>query len=336
MSFAHLNIFDSSTLNSLLQVRKGEHRLGQRLRLLDRKVEDLPALVKKGVRFAILGIPECIGPLGNGGKAGAENAFRAFLPYLLNVQSNRFLDGKELVLLGEVDLVDLQTEALQLDPNSDYYFQKLHLMCERIDERVQPIIEQIVAHGIIPIIIGGGHNNALPIISGVAAQRGPVNVLNFDAHADFRALEGRHSGNGFSYAMQRKVLNAYAVFGLHQNYNSENMLKSMDSSQGVKYTFLEDIQYTDKLLLSSIEFLQSRDCPIGLEVDMDAIRMMPSSALSPSGFSLEQMRYFVRKTTTALKPVYLHLAEAAPKTKEEEFVAGKSLAYLVTDFIKSS
>jgi arginase family enzyme len=29
-----------------------------------------------------------------------------------------------------------------------------------------------------------------------------VNAINFDAHSDFRILEGRHSGNGFSYAYE--------------------------------------------------------------------------------------------------------------------------------------
>jgi len=335
MSELKLTIFQQTELDSLVQIRKGEHRLGQRLKLLKGSMKDLSDLSKKGVKFAILGIPECIGPLGNAGKSGAEHAFKAFIECFVNVQSNRFLDGKEIVLIGQVDLEDLQREALKLDPASDYYFQKLHLMCETIDERVQPIVQKIVSCGVVPIVIGGGHNNALPIISAIAAQKGPLNVLNFDAHADFRALEGRHSGNGFSYAMQRKVLNKYAVFGLHQNYNAENMLKSMDSTDQVKYTFLEDIQYADKLLLSSIEFLQSKDAEVGLEVDLDAIRYMPSSAMSPSGFSLEQIRYFVRKTTKALDPTYLHLAEAAPKTKEEHLMVGKALSYLVTDFVKS-
>ena len=53
----------------------------------------------------------------------------------------------------------------------------------------------------IPIIVGGGHNNAYGIIKGSAlALNKKINVLNIDAHADFRPLEGRHSGNGFSYA----------------------------------------------------------------------------------------------------------------------------------------
>lgn len=331
-----LDIFSHADLKSLLKLRKGEKRLGQQVRLLEDGIKSLQKAANKGVKYAVLGVPESIGPMGNSGQSGAEHGFDAFLSSFLNIQSNRFLDGKEVLLLGEVQLGDLQEKALDLNPSSDYFSQKLHLMCETIDERVEPIVRLIVEHGLIPILIGGGHNNALPIITGVANILGPINVLNFDAHADFRALEGRHSGNGFSYAMQRKKLSKYAVFGLHQNYNGENMLKSMDALESVKYTFMEDIQYADRLLLDSIEFLSDEGRARGIEVDMDAIRYMPSSAISPSGFCLEQMRYFLRKSTQALSPKYLHIAEAAPKTEAERHLVGKALAYLVTDFMKNA
>jgi formiminoglutamase len=36
------------------------------------------------------------------------------------------------------------------------------------------------------------------------------------------------------------------------------------------------------------------------------------------------------------KVQYLHLPEAAPKNEKEEAIVGKTLAYLVTDFIKAN
>jgi len=335
MAELKLNIFNEKALKAVQHLRKGEHRLGQKIKLLENDLDELSTLSKKGVRFAILGVPESIGPMGNGGLGGAENGYEAFLKSFVNVQSNRFLDGKEVVLIGHVELTDLQQQADELDKTSDYFLQKLHLLCEAVDERVEVVVSQIARHGLTPIVIGGGHNNSLPIISGIASHLGKLNVLNIDAHADYRSLEGRHSGNGFSYAVQRQVLNKYAVFGLHQNYNGEHMLKAMDASGMVKSTFMEDIQYADKQLLDSIEFLEGEE-KMGLEIDMDAIRYMPSSAISPSGFSLEQMRYFLRKVSQAMHPCYLHLAEAAPSNEDEQKLVGKALSYLVTDFIKNA
>jgi formiminoglutamase len=70
-----------------------------------------------------------------------------------------------------------------------------------------------------PII--GGHNNSYGNIKGTALAKGkPVNAINFDAHSDFRILEGRHSGNGFSYAYEEGFLKKF-YFGLHENYTSK-------------------------------------------------------------------------------------------------------------------
>ena len=89
------------------------------------------------------------------------------------------------------------------------------------------LIFKIVSAGKTPIVIGGGHNNAYGNIKGTSlALNKPINVINFDAHTDFRALEGRHSGNGFSYAFQEGFLNNYFIFGIHENYSSKAVLNA--------------------------------------------------------------------------------------------------------------
>ena len=52
---------------------------------------------------------------------------------------------------------------------------------------------------------------------------------------------------------------------------------------------------------------------MGIEIDMDAIAYMPSSAFSPSGWSLDQIRTLLLKLGH-IKPqiAYLNLTEAAP------------------------
>ena len=80
---------------------------------------------------------------------------------------------------------------------------------------------------------------------------------------------------------------------------------------------------------------QISDVSLGVELDMDAIIDMPSSAFTPSGFSLEEARKYVIKCAKSKKAAYLHLPEAAPKNEREEAIVGKALAYLVSDFIKS-
>ncbi len=334
-----IQILSTEEVRSITRTRKGETKIGECVKLLpsfDAKV--LAEFSKSGSKFCLVGIPECIGVLGNQGNAGTENAWNAFLTAFLNVQSNRFLSGFEFVIAGQIEVSDLQAQAMEIDKGADYFLQKMHVLCEALDASVTPIIETIAKSGLIPIVIGGGHNNAYPIIKGVAQALGRkrgIHAINLDAHADYRSLEGRHSGNGFSYAKHGRFLDKYFVFGLHQSYNGEQMLKALDTTQNVRYHFLEDIEYMDKDLSEALSFVFDEHVPCGIELDMDAIRLMPSSAITPSGFSLEQARQFVRKSSKTLNSAYLHLPEAAPKSSAEQISVGKSLTYLVTDFVKA-
>ena len=68
----------------------------------------------------------------------------------------------------------------------------------------------------------------------------------------------------------------------------------------------------------------------GLELDCDAIALFPSSAVSPSGFSLNEVRNMVRKVAESKNCQYFHLCEAIPSAS---YPTGKALALLVSDFL---
>jgi formiminoglutamase len=195
----------------------------------------------------------------------------------------------------------------------------------------------------IPILIGGGHNNAFPLLMGSSrAFKDSLNAINCDPHADFRPLEGRHSGNGFSYAMNEGALNKYFILGLHQNYNSKSiyqMFKRFNKDEvKISWTYFDNWIYGKSSLKQDIEtgIQFVKDKKVGLELDMDSIAYMPSSALGPSGIQLNEARVYITECATNLDVAYLHLTEAAPENSLEEKIVGKSLSYLVCDFIKNT
>src|SRR5690606_22050440 len=144
------------------------------------------------------------------------------------IQHNKFCKGNQLAIIGHLDVSEEMEAAKNLDFNIIDDRLALSQLVEKIDKEVSHIIFSIVKAGKIPIIIGGGHNNAYGNIKGTALANGkPVNAVNFDAHSDFRILEGRHSGNGFSYAYEEGFLKKYFIFGLHENYTSKNVLDSI-------------------------------------------------------------------------------------------------------------
>ena len=323
-----LELINRYSLKQLISFRKDETKLGEQLQTIDScTVAELKSLDAK---YVLIGISEDIGPRANSGKAGAASAWDAFLPKFVNMQSNRYLDGSECILLGKLSLNQL-CESEKLDD--------LRAATEAMDEVVTKILSRIYDAKKIPIIIGGGHNNSYNNIKALALANPekPVNCINLDPHADFRALEGRHSGNGFSYAHAEGFLKKYAIVGLHESYNSEYLFTELDN-KGVSYSTYEDIFIREKITLKeAIEnALQSINLSLfGVEVDLDAVENIASSAQTPSGISVANTRNFIHKAASNHNAAYLHLCEAAPSLSQQPDQVGKLLAYLATDFIKS-
>src|SRR5690606_17036746 len=193
MKFCTREILQRKTLE-----RSGEVKLGQSIACLSNgdNLDDLPKYVKGGIKYALIGIPESIGIRGNFGRSGAERAWDCFLNSFLNMQSNHFMPGGDIICLGQVYTDELQAEADRMEFGSQDYIVNLRDLCARLDDLVHPVITKVVAAGLIPIIIGGGHNNVYPILKGFnnsSLYKEGVNCINCDAHADFRSLEGRHS-----------------------------------------------------------------------------------------------------------------------------------------------
>ena len=334
----HIETYSLEKFTSLIALRKGEVKLGERIHYYNEKT-DLSALTKRGVQFALLGIPESIGVMANHGRPGAERSWSSFLKYFLNIQNNRFLDGGRILCLGHLKVDILQQKALEVPKGDNQYITKLRQLCQSLDQIVAPVIQTLVHAGLVPIIIGGGHNNSYPIIKGSAEAletKNGVACLNLDAHADFRPMEGRHSGNCFSYAFYQRYLSRYHVMGLHESYNSESMLKNMDLESAISYQMVEELDDFDQALDQALHQLGHGPDRVGLELDMDSIAGMPSSAFTPYGVTIGNARDYVRKAAKSLNPLYLHLAEASIQNiSYDQATVGKTLALLATDFIKS-
>ena len=314
--------FQQSTKDMVLSYflqREGEVKLGEKLSVFS----DLDSFAGK---YVVLGVKEDVGPRANLGLSGSDAGYACFLKRFLNMQSNSFLSGEEVLLMGEVR-VSLVIDELGA----------LRKGVEELDDLLVSLLVPIYERGLVPILVGGGHNNAYSLIKACSLVQGAaINVVNCDPHADFRPLEGRHSGNSFSYAMQEGWLANYAVLGLHQQYNSQSMLERLAEKE-CYVTFFEEYLTGERDFIVDIEDVlrQISDVSLGVELDMDAIIGMPSSAFTPSGFTLEEVRRYVIKCAKSKKAAYLHLPESAPKNEREEAIVGKALAYLVSDFVKS-
>jgi len=340
-----MNWTDSWTLLSRKEVdaitsaRKGEVKVGQRVQVADADL--LESIQNTTARYVMIGIPEDIGVRANKGVAGAASGWMATLKAFVNRQSNNYFNGSEVLVLGYLDNKELMAQAKMLDSSIDQDLEKLRDLTAQIDDLVWPLIKEITAKGKTAIVVGGGHNNAYGCLKGSAlGLEKPIDCVNIDPHGDFRALEGRHSGNGFSYAYNEGHLNRYAVFGLHQGYNSAEMLDRMRVPNKLWYISYEDILFGSLPYLDHWRELWTRfdRDKVGLEIDMDSISDFPTSASTLNGWTINEVRQMIHALKNFRGQIpYLHLAESAPSLDpNSEGRVGKAMAQFLVDFIQTN
>jgi len=337
----HLNVYTREHILAVTRRRNEELKVGEQVCCIADPADWESGLSKSQARFVLLGIPEDIGVRANYGRGGSHTAWKPALDSFLNQQSNPFLNGNEVLVLGHIHTEDLMKQAETIDTKDAEGMDRLRALVTEVDQRVAPVIRAIVSAGKIPLIVGGGHNNAYGNIRGAAEAKGEaINVINCDPHTDFRPLEGRHSGNGFSYAFSENFLNRYSVCFMHEQYNTNTVLREFAAQPSRLYfssyedVFVKESLSYAKALKQNISFVKEKPC--GVEIDLDAITNVPSSAKTSSGISPVQARQYVYQCGRQLQALYLHIAEGAPVLAhlKADNKTGKLIAYLLSDFIK--
>jgi formiminoglutamase len=344
----YFKFYTRQDILAVTKVRRFETKLGERVQVVADPKDFEASLKDPKVKFVIFGIPEDIGVRANFGVGGTGTAWEPFLHSFLNIQSNDFLDGSDILLLGRFDFTEI--EAL-IESNAHNFEEKVDAYrhaANQVDEAVEPLVKLVTQYNKTPIAIGGGHNNAYPLIKGAAkglykAGQIPlasINCINLDAHADFRPLEGRHSGNSFSYAEEDGFLQKYCVIGIHENYLTQNIWMDV-----VNNPFIDFITYEDIFIHEKKNFLEAiahattftEDTYTGIELDLDCIENTLSSAATPSGVEPLHARQYISYASADSKTAYLHICEGASRLSDgrSSETTGKLIAYLVSDFLKA-
>ncbi|MGJ5641049.1 formimidoylglutamase [Formosa sp. S-31] len=334
-----LVLFTESDLKALTQYRALETKFGENVITLSSSSNIYEQLKTLDVEYVLIGLPEDVGIFANMGVSGTSGAWHCTIKNLLNIQKNQFTNPNKLLILGHLNF-DKELEKLQgLDQSSPKHISKAQKMVKKIDKAVTQLIFEITKAGKTPIIIGGGHNNAYGNIKGTAlALNKPINAINLDAHSNFRQDKGRHSGNGFTFAYTEGFLKDYFIFGMHEDYTSENTFKTLNKLKHIQYNTYEDIEIKQntsfkKELLFALNHIEAR--PFGIEIDVDAIQNVGSSAMTPSGFSVKKARQFVHFFGKHPQVKYLHISEAIPLSENDNQIA-KLICYLITDFMRAN
>ena len=339
--------YDKKEVLSRTHMRRYETKLGEII--LCNATQDIEKVIAETeAKYVLFGIPEDIGVKANLGKGGADSAWFPFLESFLSIQSNDFLSGENIFLAGHFDFSHAEKLINVNAANEDEKIAAYRSLVSRIDDSVEELVKIICQNQKIPIIVGGGHNNAYPAIKGAAKglykaeqiQLAQINCVNLDAHTDYRSLEGRHSGNAFRYADEDGYLNKYCIVGVHENYLQQNVWMDI-----VNNPFIDFISYEDIFIHEKRNFIQAvahatgftEDNYTGIELDLDSIENVLSSASTPSGITPLHARQYLNFAAVDSKVAYVHISEGASKCDngETSFSTGKLISYLVSDFVKA-
>ncbi|MCC6288259.1 MAG: arginase family protein [Chitinophagaceae bacterium] len=347
MSYPHFKFYNRQDILSITRLRHFETKLGECIQhLQDKPLAE--ALSQSKAQYVIVGIPEDIGVQANYGVGGTETIWLPFLQALCNMQSTDAFTGEEVILSGYFDFSDIKSIITANAKSQDELIDACrHAVANIIDNEVEDLVKVIISAGKIPVVIGGGHNNAYPLIKGAAKSLQKagklsgtaINVINADAHSGYRIAEGRHSGNSFRYAMEEGFLKKYAVIGLQENYNSQRVIDDLYSNIHIQYSSFEDISLREKLnfrqaIVQAISFTE--ESFTGIELDMDCIEQMCTSASNAFGFTALQARQYINFTAYYPNIAYLHICEGAAQliNGQSNTFAAKLVSELVSDFIK--
>ncbi|GLB54200.1 arginase [Neptunitalea chrysea] len=336
-----LKTYNFPKIDSFIRHREGEIKLGEKVDYINDNETIESQLELSKAKFVVLGIPENFGIKAGLGVRNASYTWEASLKALLNVQNNKFNKGKKLLILGHLDFSEEEKKAVTIDTETDAGIKELKGIVDGIDKEVTFWIQKIVGYGKTPIIIGGGQNNAYGIIKGCAlALNKPLNVINFDAHSDLLKMNGRHSGNAFSYTLKEGFLKKYYMFGLQENHIPKYVVNTIkNNKEYIKYTTFEELfirreKGMEFELNRAYDFVKT--APFGVEVDCDAMTNFPADATSLNGFTPREIRRSVVQFSKSSNTTYLHISEATPdiSDKYELQRVGTFISCLITDFIR--
>ncbi len=333
---------------TLTKIRRFETKLGERVQIISNKDQLEQSLEQSKAAYVLFGIPEDLGVKANEGIGGSDTAWFPFLSSFLNIQSNDFFSGEEVLLLGHFDFTDAESLIEENAHNHEEKLEAYRHAVHMIDEEVEQLAKIITSKGKIPIAVGGGHNNAYPLIKGSSKglhkagliPLAQINCINLDAHTDYRPAEGRHSGNAFRYAEDDGYLQKYCVIGVHENYIPQNVWMDL-----VNNPFFDLITYEDIFIHEKRNFIQAvahatgftEDTHTGIELDLDCIEHTLSSAITPCGINKLHARQYLNFAATDCKVAYLHICEGASFLSDgrKSDTTGKLISYLVSDFVKA-
>jgi formiminoglutamase len=216
------------------------------------------------LRAVLVGFPSDEGVKRNGGRAGAAEA-----PDEIRKQLYGMTPSAEYYE-PFVELLEHCTDVGDVSVSGDL---------EQDQRRLGQVVAGYLEEGVVPIILGGGHETSFGHFLGYAEAGYETSIFNMDAHADVRPLkDGQgHSGSPFRQALEHEsgAAETYVLGGLQPHAVAQAHLQFIDEHGG-HYKFRDETNITS---ISGL-FHQHESERLMATFDMDAVDQSQAPGVS--------------------------------------------------------
>ena len=161
-------------------------------------------------------------------------------------------------------------------------------------DQIREAAAEAMSDGAVPIFLGGDHMVTYPIVAGIVAERGPLNILHFDAHPD---LYEEFGGDPLSHAspfariMENKLASRLVQVGIR---TANAHCRNQAARFGVETIAMRDF---------APERVPIPDGPLYISIDMDALDPAFAPGVShhePGGLSVRDILSVLDRVTGPL------------------------------------
>lgn len=277
----------------------------------------------QSVELGIIGVPYDKAVSLGGGREGARLAPTAIREVLKKYGTT--FNIERTIEISDLNIVDFGDVAVTED-------------IEEMHERITSAVDSLLTKGILPIVVGGGHDISIGTIRALSMFHSrKIGGINIDAHFDVREIIDNRitSGTPFRKLLDLEFLKGenFVEMGAHDNLNSRIYYDYLMSKRVSVFTLSETAAGISRIMKKALEIAGSNTRAAFVSIDIDSVAQCfapGSSAPDAWGFNPEQIRElaFLAGASKAVK--LLDIVEINPRFDEDNRTARLGASIIIS------
>ncbi len=265
-----------------------------------------PGTSDRPAEIGIIGVPFDKAVSLGGGREGSRLAPDAVRKGLKKYGTTFNIEHK--IDLSDLNIVDFGDVAVTEDIAGTH-------------ERITAAVGHLLAKGILPIVIGGGHDISIGTVRALSEfHYREIGGINIDAHFDVRDIIDNRitSGTPFRKLLETGLLKGeyFVEMGAHDNLNSRTYYDYLMSKNVSVFTLPDVVARIPEVMEKALKITGSNTRSAFISIDIDSVAQCfapGSSAPDACGFNPEQIRElaFLAGASKAVK--LLDIVEINPR-----------------------